>query len=295
MWPECWDTEVISNKPAPVCTPLELLWQSPQCHLNSPQSCCWWAVTVPHSLRQRWHLSSVLALLEGSWSEEWWWNAREKSLEKHWPRQGRVSWKRPQRILGCMYIWTIPKATPRRAPGFCSIRMTKLEPGESPQRSGSSTAQRSRVTFTGWKQLTQSHRARVSDAGWELRFPDSWAPSHSLCQWTTVLPYLSLKVLAIQSCLTLCDPMDYSLPGSSVHGISQARILEWVGISLSRGSFRLRDRTRVFCIAGRFFTIWAPREALIWAWTTVNLHATDIYLMPHVQCWECNCPAKQSY
>ena len=44
-------------------------------------------------------------------------------------------------------------------------------------------------------------------------------------------------VLVTQSCSTLCDPMDCSLPGSSVHGISQARILEWVAISFSRGFF----------------------------------------------------------
>ena len=51
-----------------------------------------------------------------------------------------------------------------------------------------------------------------------------------------------------QLCLTLCDPMDYSPPGSSVHGILQARILEWVSISFSRGSSLSRDRTQVFCI-----------------------------------------------
>ena len=51
-----------------------------------------------------------------------------------------------------------------------------------------------------------------------------------------------------QSCPTLCDPMDYSLPGSSVHGISQARILEWVDMSFSRGSFQPRDQTHVSCI-----------------------------------------------
>ena len=57
-----------------------------------------------------------------------------------------------------------------------------------------------------------------------------------------------------QSCPTLCDPMDCSPPGSSVHGILQARILEWVAISFSRGSSQPRDRTQVSCIAGRFFT-----------------------------------------
>ena len=57
-----------------------------------------------------------------------------------------------------------------------------------------------------------------------------------------------------QSCPTLCDPMDCSLPGFSVHGIFQARVLEWVAISFSRGSSRPRDRTWVSCIAGRHFT-----------------------------------------
>ena len=61
-----------------------------------------------------------------------------------------------------------------------------------------------------------------------------------------------------QSCLTLCDPMDCSPPGSSVHGILQARILEWVAISFSRRSSQSRDRTCVSCIAGRFFTTEPP-------------------------------------
>ena len=65
-----------------------------------------------------------------------------------------------------------------------------------------------------------------------------------------------------QSCPTLCDPMDCSLPGSSVHGILQARILEWVAISFSRGSSCPRDRTQVSCIAGRRFTIWGTRKAI---------------------------------
>ena len=63
-----------------------------------------------------------------------------------------------------------------------------------------------------------------------------------------------------QSCLTLCDSMDYSLPGSSVHGIFQARILEWVAIFFSRGSSQPRDQTRVSCTAGRLFTTWATRK-----------------------------------
>ena len=64
-----------------------------------------------------------------------------------------------------------------------------------------------------------------------------------------------------QLCPTLCDPMDCSLLHSSVHEIFQARVLEWVAISYSRGSSWPRDQTQVSCIVSRFFTIWATREA----------------------------------
>ena len=70
------------------------------------------------------------------------------------------------------------------------------------------------------------------------------------------------KVLAIQSCLTICNPMDGSLPGSSVHGILQARILEWVAMPFSRGASQPKDQSWVSCIAGRFFTLWATKEAI---------------------------------
>ena len=66
-----------------------------------------------------------------------------------------------------------------------------------------------------------------------------------------------------QSCPTLCDPMDRSLPGSAVHGIFQARVLEWVAISFSRGSSQPRDWTWVSHTAGRHFTTWATREASV--------------------------------
>ena len=64
-----------------------------------------------------------------------------------------------------------------------------------------------------------------------------------------------------------CDFMNCSWPGSSVHGISQTRILEWFAISLFRGSSWPRDWTWVFCIAGKFFeffTAWATREGVSW-------------------------------
>ena len=95
--------------------------------------------------------------------------------------------------------------------------------------------------------------------------PHSWVEAHRMSvsatlslQWLVWnMPWS--KVLVTQSCLTLCNPMDCSQPGSSVHGILQARIREW--IPFSRGSSQPGDQTWVSCIAGRFFTNSATREA----------------------------------
>ena len=97
---------------------------------------------------------------------------------------------------------------------------------------------------------------------------------------------VSAYVWALQLCPTLCDPMDYSLPGSSVHEILQSRILEWVAMLSSRGSSWPRDWTSISCIAVRFFTQWATWETLtcqtrgwfykkykrttVWAWGWVT-------------------------
>ena len=74
-------------------------------------------------------------------------------------------------------------------------------------------------------------------------------------------PWLLLEVA--QSCLTLCNPTDCSLPGFSIHGIFQASVLEWVATPFSWGSSQPRDQTRVSCIVGRRFTLWATREAQV--------------------------------
>ena len=72
------------------------------------------------------------------------------------------------------------------------------------------------------------------------------SPSHTV--YTSLFSISASPFCSVtQSCLTLCDPMDCNLPGSSVLGISQARILEWVTISFSRGSSTPRDRTSVSC------------------------------------------------
>ena len=86
-------------------------------------------------------------------------------------------------------------------------------------------------------------------------------------RWTQLSDWTELKVKeseVAQSCSTLCNPMGCGLTGSSVHGIFQARILEWVAISLFRRSSQSRDWTWVSHIVGRLFTFWATREVLNW-------------------------------
>ena len=82
-----------------------------------------------------------------------------------------------------------------------------------------------------------------------------------MAQNAIYIPWKWKESEVAQSCPTLCDPLDCSPPGSSVHGILQARILEWAAISFSRGSSWPRHRTQVSCIAGRRFNLWATREA----------------------------------
>ena len=80
--------------------------------------------------------------------------------------------------------------------------------------------------------------------------------SSNLTLRNSALENACVHVKSLQLCLTLCDPMDHSPSGSSVHGILQARIPEWVIVPSSRGSSRARDRTRVSyisCIAGGFY------------------------------------------
>ena len=81
------------------------------------------------------------------------------------------------------------------------------------------------------------------------------------CKFSSFLPFFFFvferEREVAQSCLTLCNPMGCSLPGSSVHGIFQAIVLEWIAISFSKGSSQPRDRTQVSCIVDRHFTVWA--------------------------------------
>ena len=69
-------------------------------------------------------------------------------------------------------------------------------------------------------------------------------------------------MLVTQSFLTLCDPMDCSPPGFSLHRFLQSKVLEWVAIPFSRGSSQPQDWTQISCIASRFFAVWASREII---------------------------------
>ena len=133
---------------------------------------------------------------------------------------------------------------------------------------------RAQAKLMSWNTL------HVVISGQDLRMgskPSSKDSPNNETMWVTVFYCLSVSVLATQSCLILCNPMDYSLPGSFVHGILQTRILEWVTIPFSRGSSRSRDRTQVLHIAGRFFIIWATKKAQdcsIYYWKHPCLHGS---------------------
>ena len=86
--------------------------------------------------------------------------------------------------------------------------------------------------------------------------------------------------------------IDYSPPGSSVHGILQARILVWVAIPFSKGSSRPRDRTWVTCRSGSFFTIWATRKAPVYSMLLLLSHFSHVrlFVTPWLQPTRPLCP-----
>ena len=94
-------------------------------------------------------------------------------------------------------------------------------------------------------------------------FPNTFAKLGEVKEAGILTLHACVCAKLLQSCPTLRLHGLYSPPGSSVHGILQARILEWVAISFYKGSSQPRDWTQVSSIAGWFFTIWAAREAQI--------------------------------
>ena len=103
------------------------------------------------------------------------------------------------------------------------------------------------------RQKTQSpSHVPISEGRLLLRIPGGAEGKESAC---------NAKVKVAQPCPTLCDPVDCSLTQSSVHGILQARRLEWVAVPFSRGSSQHRDQTQFSCIAGSFCNIQATKES----------------------------------
>ena len=131
----------------------------------------------------------------------------------------------------------------------CCMTLSKALPLAGPVSSSVSQGSETRslrpiITLAFYDITYHGHPHKASYSPQHRRFTDPETGHH-----------LSQKLLLTQSCLSLCNPMDCSPLGSSVHRILQARILEWVAMPSSRGSSQLRDRTQVSCIAGRFFTI----------------------------------------
>ena len=119
--------------------------------------------------------------------------------------------------------------------------------------------------YPGW-QMSEQLRSMIRLS--EHQNLESWTFNFTRKLWECVCVCACVCVhvcVCTQSCLILWDPMDSSLPSSSVHEILQARILERVAIASSRGPSWLRDQIRISCVssfAGRFFTAWAIKKAL---------------------------------
>ena len=125
---------------------------------------------------------------------------------------------------------------------------------------------------------------------WDFPGKSTGVGCHCLLrQWDTQVPKYSNNLvpvkISVQLCLTLCNPVDCSPSGSSVYGILQARILEWVAIPFSRGSSWPRDQIWVSHIPGSFFTVWATRESpeLLLLKYLFNIYSEKEY--PSIKTW----------
>ena len=184
-----------------------------------------------------------------------------------------ISWKVSLNefwLLLLQYIWGFPGGSDSKA-SACntgdsgSIPGSGRPPGEGngnplQHSSGKSHGQKSLIGYSPW-----GHKE--SDMTERLHF-------HFL------RVSMKVKLLVTHSCLTLCNPMDCSPPGSSVHGILQARILEWVPIPFSRESSQPRDQTRVSCIAWDFsHELWSQTWLWIQASSFTSYHALVNYVI----------------
>ena len=121
------------------------------------------------------------------------------------------------------------------------------------------------TTFSAWHTAVSCTVKTNLPWVWLPAFPQTFLGQSVIksCDWK--YHYSVSESEVAQSCPTLCNLMDCSLPGSTIHEIFQARILGWAAISFSRGSARPKDWTWVSHIAGRLFTVWATREAQLFS------------------------------
>ena len=135
-----------------------------------------------------------------------------------------------------------------------SMLLSQLVPPSPPPVVPTSPFSMSASLFLPWKHVYKHHfsRCHIYALIYDICFSISDFPLYNrLWKWKWSRSVVSDSL----------PPVDCSLPGSSVYGILQARVLEWVAISFSRGSSRPRDRTLVSRTAGRRFNLWATREA----------------------------------
>ena len=119
------------------------------------------------------------------------------------------------------------------------------------------------ITFTqsGFKKKTSKNLQISANSHYQPWQSSEFLQISTVATWHS--SHTQLPTQQPKSCPTLCDPMDCCPPGSSVHGILQARILEWVAIPFSRGSSRPRDWTQVSSTAGRFLNFWVMTTARV--------------------------------
>ena len=104
-------------------------------------------------------------------------------------------------------------------------------------------------------------------------------PTHLPHHWWTQI--FSCVFSVTRTCSAVSDPMDCSLPGSSAHGISQVRILEWVAISFSGRSSQLRNWTHFSCLVDGYFHHWVTREAPLSLWVSFFSFLDSTYQWDH--------------
>ena len=143
----------------------------------------------------------------------------------------------------CQHLYSFPDCSDNLLPGPCSSGGPLITPSPHHNLSDLSEKQIS-CFFPTWLPIFPQQKIEAPTLAWS-------------------------ESEVARSCPTLCDPMDCSLRGPSVHGIFQARILEWVAISFSRRSSQPGVQTRVSHIVGRRFTVWATREVTL-AWRTLQ-------------------------